>query len=739
MRMLLLALAFPVVQFAAELSIANSSLEIRLNAGTRGALDSVVDRASSRDFVSATKPPTLFRLTVATGDGKTRELTGADAATWGHKLNRTPSGEELVLRYQDLGGQDLDVECRVQLGATDTLSHWRIAVENHSASTIRSVVYPVVLASRQLGPRWEDDRLLSPGNTFDGELRRSQGPETPFPGGSKAAYPGPAQVQFLAYYDETAGLYLAAYDSGGNPKLVGFRSTASGIDLSLQHEAWTSARTNWSMPYEVVLGTFRGDWHAAADVYKQWALRQPWCSRKLTERSDISAWYLEGRPIFMFIPRAGEYYGTDRPPRTPDRYLTRPPLPSPGLRPRAPALFAEVSQSLHSPVVVIEYGWEKQGAWISPDVFPPYGGEESFREQVLAMKRNGHVTGCYISGTRWGVVKPGRPDYDGWSAFRQEASTAAVTGEDQKPVVDHNTWTDNVKLCLGSPVTERIMLDLVRGLVERGVSFVQYDQNIGGVVYECHNHSHPHPPGEGVWMSEQTSRFLHEARKLGKALDPDFVLTIEEPCEYFIQDVDGFNDRPYVSTPVSESVPLFSYVYHDYSLSFGGDSPLGLHCPEADLLRVARTFVAGLLVEGPSFGPSREWPKDELNFLAKIAHAQRTFAHDYVILGEMLPDPHLEKVPMLNTVLAGGTREVPIALKPARVPAVLASGWKSPAGKTGYALANVLSDEARPVLPVNRARGWVKIWQGGRQKLAVSDGKVEVPLGPREIALVEEE
>ncbi len=394
MKTLLLVLMLPVVQFAADLTIANSSLEVQLNARSRGALESVVDRASSRDFVSATKPPTLFRLTVATGDGKTRELTGADAATWEHKLNRTPSGEELVLRYKNLGGQDLEVECRVQLGATDTLSRWRITVENHSPLIIQSVVYPVVLAPRQLGPQWEDDRLLAPGNTFDGELRRSQGPGTPFPGGNKALYPGPAQVQFLAYFDETAGLYMAAYDNGGDPKRLGFLSTAAGVDLSLQHEAWTSTRTNWSMPYDVVLGTFHGDWHAAADIYKQWALRQPWCSRKLTERSDISAWYLEGRPIVTFLPRGGEYYPEGRPPRAPDLFRARPPLPSPGLRPHAPALFADVAQALRSPIVVIEYGWEKQAMWINPDVFPPYGGEDSFRKQVSGMRRDGHVTGC---------------------------------------------------------------------------------------------------------------------------------------------------------------------------------------------------------------------------------------------------------------------------------------------------------------------------------------------------------
>jgi hypothetical protein len=493
-RFLFLILAAAAAHPApSEWRLSGDGLDIRLSPASRGALVSLVDRASGRDFIVSPKLSTLFRITVAGEDGKTRDLTAADAASW----DATPSGEDLALRYRNLGGRELHVECRLRLKRGDPLSRWNIAIENRSHWRIRSVAYPVVLAPSKLGAEWSDDRVLSPAHTSGGELRISQGPPNPFPGAGRAAYPGPAQAQFVAYYDPAGGLYVATYDGGGHHKKVGFSFTKAGVDLSPYHEVWGAPGTSWKMPYEAVLGVFHGDWHAAADIYKSWAERQPWCSRKLTERTDIPRWLREGRPLVMFIPRGGEYYSTELPPRTPDRYLTRPPLPEPGLRPRAPALFADVARTLRSPLIVIEYGWEKHGAWISPDVFPPFGGDDAFRRQTAALRRNGHIMCAFLSGTRWGVAKAGRKEYDGWPAFKRDGFAAAALGPDQQPGMIHMPWASNARLCIGSPVTQKLLLDIVRGLVERGVSFVQYDQNHGGEAYECHSRAHPHTPGGG--------------------------------------------------------------------------------------------------------------------------------------------------------------------------------------------------------------------------------------------------
>ena len=736
--LVLAALPLAAAEVRPDLELANPALAIRLDPQSRGALASLVDRHSGRDFIAAAKPSTLFRLRLTGSDGKAREVTAADAGAWEHSVTRTPTGGELVLRYRNLLGEAIHVECRLRLGSGDGLSHWQIAVENHSPWSVQSVIYPVLQATSPLGPDWADDRLLSPGY-WSGALRFSQGPKDPFPQGGRQLYPGPAPVQFLAYYDALAGLYVATYDSEAQPKHLGFLSLPGGVDLSVQHEVWKAAGQAWTMPYDVVVGTFQGDWQAAADIYKKWAVGQPWCARKLTARTDIPAWFLEGRPFVRFLPRAGEYTGAGMPPRAPDLFRSRPPLPSPGLLPRTPALFARVGRALGAPFVVVEYGWEKQAMWVNPDVFPPYGGDDLFRRHAAALRRDGNVLCAYISGTHWGVKKTGRDDYDGWEVFRRRGVDAAATAADQQPIVDRRPWTSNVRLCIGSPVTRDVMLDMVRGLVERGVGFVQYDQNVGGSAYECHNRKHSHPPGYGAWMSDATREFMQAARSTGKALDPGFVLTMEQPGEYHIPYLDGFNDRPYRSSPYGESVPVFNYLYHEYAVSFGGDAELGLHCPEANLIRLARSFAAGLLVEGPTLGPSYDWPGEELEYLASIAQAQRGYAHAFAILGRMLPAPRLEAVPTLEAGLLAGTRDVPTMVRMVQVPVVTASAWKSPAGKTGYLLANVESEPVRPILWLSGGGRWIKRTAGGDVALAVRDGKCEVPLGPREIALVTEE
>jgi ACS family hexuronate transporter-like MFS transporter len=738
MGLLLLLPAAPMAAAAPDLRLAGDAFEVRLDPQAKGALQALTDRASGRNFIARTKAPTLFRLTVAGADGKVRDLTAADASEWAPTVVAGAKGQELVLRYRGLGREDLDVECRVRLDREDGMSYWKIAVANRSSQSLRSVVYPVLSAVDRLGEEWRDDRLLAPGQWSAGHVRHSQGPPQPFPGGGKSLHPGPAPVQFLAYYDSTAGLYIATRDSVGHPKRLGFTNGAEGLDLSVQHEIWKSAGQTWALPYEVVLGAFHGDWYAAADIYKKWATGQPWCARKLTERSDIPAWFREGRPFVRFLPRAGEYTGAGRPPRAPDLFRSRPPLPAPGLMPRAPALFADIGRALGAPFVVVEYGWEKQAMWINPDVFPPYGGDELFRRQNDALRRAGNVLCAYISGTHWAVAKVGRTDWDGQPDFERRGLAAAATGPDQKPIVDQRPWAANVRLCIGSPLTRETMLGLVSGLAGRGVGFVQYDQNVGGQAYECHNSAHPHPPGYGEWMAQATHEFLRAARRAGRTADRDFVLTIEQPGEHFIQDLDGFNDRPYASTKFGESVPVFQYLYHEYILSFGGDNNVGLHCPESELIRLARSLHAGMLVEGPTFGPSNDWPLAELEYLAAIARAQRGFAHDFVMLGRMLPAPRLENVPVIEAALLGGTRDVPLVVGTERTPVATASAWKSPSGRTGYVLTNVAREPVSPILRLNGATRWVKQTAAGSAALTVVDGKCKLTLGPREIALVTE-
>jgi hypothetical protein len=71
---------------------------------------------------------------------------------------------------------------------------------------------------------------------------------------------------------------------------------------------WHASRVSALLPVDSVhgvrilqvLGSFgAGGWRAAADLYKVWAVKQPWCSVRLRDRVDIPSILLTGVPAVV--------------------------------------------------------------------------------------------------------------------------------------------------------------------------------------------------------------------------------------------------------------------------------------------------------------------------------------------------------------------------------------------------------------------------------------------------------
>jgi hypothetical protein len=113
-------------------------------------------------------------------------------------------------------------------------------------------------------------------------------------------------LQMQAYYDGTAGLYMATHDGSGNVKHFGLARLKDELDVSTEHNYDERPGLSFDLPYDTVLGVFHGDWYAAADIYKQWAVQQSWCARKTIDRDDIPARLKEPRPTLQYECR-GDY------------------------------------------------------------------------------------------------------------------------------------------------------------------------------------------------------------------------------------------------------------------------------------------------------------------------------------------------------------------------------------------------------------------------------------------------
>lgn len=83
----------------------------------------------------------------------------------------------------------------------------------------------------------------------------------------------------MAHYDSTAGLMLATQDPGGYCKNFEVNMVSNRfVEFKITHLR-PELPGDGGVPYNTVMGTFTGNWRAAADLYKRWARNQPWCAR----------------------------------------------------------------------------------------------------------------------------------------------------------------------------------------------------------------------------------------------------------------------------------------------------------------------------------------------------------------------------------------------------------------------------------------------------------------------------
>ncbi len=201
---------------------------------------------------------------------------------------------------------------------------------------------------------------------------------------------------------------------------------------------------------------------------------------------------------------------------------------------------------------------------------------------------------------------------------------------------------------------------------------------------------------------------LLDIRRHGRSLCPEFVLTVEEPHEELIPYVDGFHMREYReniwyrNAPGARGIPLFTYLYHEYAMAFGGEGPQLLPGHNDTIVReMAINLVTGKTPAASVWSTQASMAVahvGQIKMLRNHSHLLKTEAWRFLMLGRMLHPFDLE-VPT-PTFAIGKT------LRKDR--AVLTSSWQSPEGLVGHCLVNV-TNKVQPVrlqLDTRNAPGW---------------------------------
>lgn len=647
-----------------------------------GAVVSLKDRQTEREWLAPGGGGRLYAITLRRPGQEplTVDLTQATAV----KVRRVL--ESVQIQVEAHGDLPLGVRVNLAVDPQWGLLAGRITVKNKTNFAVQAVRFPLLTFPARLGPDADDDRLLLP--YCDGlEIHN---PEANLTGERAGQYPGAASLQLLAFYDGGGGLLSATFDRDGHRKLLGAERAGEALAPLITHYPALDARAEWTLPYPVILEAFSGDWQAAATRYRAWAERQPWCRTPLRKRKEIPAWAFQ--PAFYYaVSLRGQ-----APPDGGDRVE------------RLAEQIAAYRETLGAPVVAMLMSWEKHDTWVTPDYFPPYGGEAGLRALTARLRQEGNRSLVFLSGLKWTLRKQiDGEQFSGEESYRERAEAWAIVGDDGQPQrlgQPEDDVGEHAQICPATPLAGELLSEAVRRCQELGIDCVQVDQIVGGGLPPCYSTTHGHPPGGGNWSARALYALFKRLRQEGRQRNPDFLLLMEEPGEFFIPVLDAYHARDYAEGRWPREgagvrgVPLFTFVYHDYCLGYGGDSaPLNTSPERANPYQHALNLVSGKLPAGAvwrRWQPAAEVHGDQVALLRNALALLNTPAGEVLLKGRMLPTEPLRAAPLLLRFPGAAAAEE------RSYPALPFACYALPDGHTVRVVANLGSERQRVEVPI---------------------------------------
>ncbi len=689
---------FPVV-------LENQVLELRVQRSPVPHVGRLVHKASGTAVVAGPRDHDLFSLTLKKDDGTSRTLAAGAAKKSSATVAESKGDRVVTMEWSDFPEVDVSVRATVRCAPGEPLLVWSIEVDNRSGWPMTRVRFPRIAAVPAIGEA-EDDFLVLP--ALPGT--RIDNPAATWPSGYTVAlpYPGSLSAQFLTFQDRTAGVYLASRDAAGHP--MAWCVSRRGEEFLLWHEFTPLGKPGerWTSPYPVVLGVTQGTWQESADLYKQWAVKQPWCEKTLAQRDDVPDWWKAGPDVHVCEVR------------TYDRERTC----SGSYYPKLLGHLQTFREKIDGPIVPMLAGWENHRRWTAGDYFPLFD-EPQAKRVIAELRREGFRPFFFLSGLYYTFDNEGR-DGSPIPSAEKYASHFVVDEKTGEPAVytlnesnPAGTWKrHSYQFCVADPATREFFCDVVDRAHALGVDVLQMDQTVSGAGAVCYSDRHGHAPGPGMYPTRAFYDLLQAMRSRGKTNTPDFVLFHEEPHEQLIPYLDGFHVREYYAKRWyrgyrgAVGIPLFSYLYHEYAIGYGGDSAgLSAHNSRHNVRAHAMNLVAGRTPGGSVWSSHQNMfdaHPDQIAILRNHSRLLKTRAREFLMLGRMLHPYELE-VPKITFQWSTRAGE-DIRKQTTEDPAVLTSSWQSPAGKVGHLFVNISEEPLPLVVSVNtrNAPGWAR-------------------------------
>lgn len=687
------------------LSLLTSTDSLSIDAQSGRLVSFRTSATPDQEFIASSPDHPVFVIHYLDQGRRYQRLDSRKAESTHISLKVDAGVSTVTASFRRVGGMNLDVTATIRASRDDPFTHWGITVSNGAGLEIADVQYPFIVCTYDLRGIPGSEAIVLPHGYGSGRLIMN--PREAVPDGAMwkqklapdsdsewefcsrngdcSHYPGMQFAQFLAYYNDRAGLYLACNDTSANIKRFLALHRSPGVRLGVAHVGDWSMAGSRTLEYDTLLRGFTGDWYDAADLYREWSYGQKWFVH-LHERKDIPDW-LTDSPVYITIRPQGMLDAGDNAPR--EEFLPYD---------KCFPLLETVAKKVQAPLAVILMGWERAGSWVYPDALPPVGGDQSMADFVASVRKRGWHAGSFCNGTRW-VVGHGWRDYDGRQYFAANGGEESVCREaDGTPWKESwdAYWRPSYACCLGAEKTVSGALEFVKHLIGWGMESLQFlDQNNGSSVFPCFSADHGHPPAPGKWMARSMKLFMERLHAAAKQAGEATVVQsaeagLNETCLPMFQLTELRTYPPGYGVDV---IPLYQYLFHECVILQGmmGNAPEPYHLAIRNAVNCVFGGIPGGVLTGDGtlldkdtnnwgvWDPKVEKSENAFSMIRAVTALRRGAGKNFLVHGRMLRPPAVENV---NTIR--WTTET----RDNAIPAVFHCAWQAPDGRFGVVLAN---------------------------------------------------
>lgn len=650
----------------------------------------------------------LFLIRLRTGTG---EAVDVDAFSF-RSVSCKRTGRGLDFLYTEQERLELSVKAHIIVNEARDRFEFSIAVRNGTDCCVEYIDYPELTVpndfvsdggtGKLFWPAMEGCEVSDPSQRDSAMAEGYRYQPVGYPSkGWEGFYPGPVQMQFMAYYTKEGGFYFAAHDPRYNPKAIEYHRTEYGVRMEYRVFPSLEGHTEYEADFPYILKDGVGDWMDAAKLYRDFVQSSCRLPEFFSRREQVPEWLKES-PMVLIYPVRGE---KDTGQMEPNCFF-----PYEKILP----LVEKYAQILETKILVLLMHWEGTAPWAPPYIWPPYGGERMFKDFVDRMHASGNLVGLYASGIGWTDESVLWPQYQK-KQYRQDHGLIDIMCAAPDQSVPHSLICNGpirwgYDMCPANEFVTDCVVGEISKVIDSQVDYLQYfDQNLGGMSQLCYSKKHGHLPVHGKWAVDAMNRLYEEVENLIREKGSDLVIGCEAAAAESYFHMLTFSDLRYnINFYYARPVPAYAFVYHQYLFNFMGNENNFNHAvPEAENpfslhFRMAYSFVSGDLLTGVlngrgelfwDWGTVWEIPGPDqptlLKLVRNLLRLRKGAAKRYLLSGKMIRPISCQQDGMFSLIRRDGTV--------VEYPRVLSSAWEDEEGSRVQIFVNY-TDSDREIL-----------------------------------------